>query len=322
MNWDASIAHSWEPLSAESVQQLFPRLQVLGLSAVGGFSAVYRVKQDLLDRELALKLLRTGDAADAEQWAERFRKEALLLSRLHHKCIPAIYDYGHTPEGYWYCLMEFVPGRTLHEGHYTMGWNLGHVAEYLAKAAEGLNALHEAGVVHGDIKPDNIMVDALGNVKIIDFGTSSTPGEYKLVGDLDAPRQVTAGFAAPEAADKNVPYHRSVDIYGLGATFLQFVLGEPPPVDFGELSARVKKLPRPLRRFFWRSLNVDPNQRFWRAFDLADALRSLPNNIKGLRAEPVAQEAGTPPANNPVLLPPRLGLLGFLRQTWTALLGR
>jgi serine/threonine protein kinase len=203
--------------------------------------------------------------------------------------------------------MEFIDGVSLHFGHYTRNWTLEQAAQFIAMAAEGLHVLHEEGVVHGDIKPDNIMVDEDGNVKIIDFGTSCTPGEHKLVTDFEGPRQVTAGFGAPEMYDAAVRYDKSVDIFGLGATFLQFVMGEAPPVDYGETLDIIRKQPRHLRRFLLKAMHTEPGRRHPCARNFAAELRKLP-----LRPD-------SPASMREKVTSRTSRVLSFLKSKWTQL---
>ncbi len=287
----AHISHGWSPPSVDEIATLFPKYEVLELAAVGGLSSVYRIQQPDLERSLALKFLRRGGPENGE-WPTRFRKEALIMSRIKHGTIPTVYDFGRVGTD-WFCVMEFIEGISMHVGHYTADWSLPQVQSHLAEAAEGLHELHEDGVVHGDIKPDNIMVNNEQEVKLIDFGTACTPGERKLVTDMVGPRQFTAGFAAPELHDCSLTIDRRVDVYGLGATMLQFLIGEAPPESFEETRLAIEKLPRHERKFFTRCLSLNPSTRPSSALEFAAELRKLPLlgpvRVKGAEPRPQPQ---------------------------------
>jgi serine/threonine protein kinase len=194
-------------------------------------------------------------------------------------------------------------------GHYTAGWRLEQVAEFLAQASEGLGLLHDDGVVHGDIKPDNLMVTQEQVVKIIDFGTACTPGERKLVTDYPGPRQLTAGFAAPELFNPASRIDGRADIFGLGACLLQFLLGEAPPERYDEIDAAIAAQPRHYRKFLEKAMHKDPAFRHASCSEFAAELLDLP--LRG----PV-QANGAPLAKNTTQQ-----LLTFLKAKWTALVG-
>jgi eukaryotic-like serine/threonine-protein kinase len=305
-----SNPHGWQPPTALEIATLFPRYHVVELSAVGGLSSVYRIRQEDLDRDLALKFLRRGGPESGE-WASRFRKEALLMSRIKHATIPTVYDFGRYGTD-CFCIMEFIEGVSLHVGHYMKNWTMEQVSHFIAAAAEGLHLLHEDGVVHGDVKPDNVMVTDEGNVvKIIDFGTACTPGERKLITEYDGPRQLTAGFAAPELYQNEFPVDHRADIFGLGATLFQFLLGEAPPEHLDATLIQVEKQPRALRKFLKRCLATDPNDRFQDSLQFASELRKL-----GLRG-PVFINGRLPASATTA----SKQLFGFLRKKWTAMVG-
>jgi eukaryotic-like serine/threonine-protein kinase len=302
-------SYSWQPPAAAEIADLIPRYKVLELSAIGGLSSVYRVRQENLERDLALKLLRRGGPPTGE-WATRFRKEALIMSRLKHATIPTVYDFGQVGED-WFVVMEFIEGISLHVGHYTSGWDFTDVKEFLAEAAHGLHQLHLDGVVHGDIKPDNIMVTPEHLVKIIDFGTACTPGERKLVTDFRGPRQLTAGFAAPELYNQHSAVDARADVYGLGACLLQFVLGEAPPEAFEDCQIAINRLPRAQRKFFQRVMHLQRDERPDDCLAFARELNQLPLSgpvLVNLPETPAAKTTGQQ-------------LWGFLRAKWTALVG-
>src|SRR5215471_15074317 len=135
----------------------FPQLEILELRGQGGMGAVYKARQVILDRLVALKVLPPESGRDPA-FAERFRREARALARLNHPHIVAVYDFGET-DGFYYFLMEFVDGvnlrQLLHGGHLQPGEAL----RIVPQLCEALQYAHDEGVVHRDIKPENILVD-------------------------------------------------------------------------------------------------------------------------------------------------------------------
>jgi serine/threonine protein kinase len=131
---------------------------------------VYLAHDEVLDRDVALKVLRE-QFADDEEFVERFKREAQSAAALSHPNIVQVYDRGETEYGTSYIAMEYVPGGTLKERITSSGPPEPEVAASLAaQIAEALGAAHERGVVHRDIKPQNLLLTGSEDVKVADFG--------------------------------------------------------------------------------------------------------------------------------------------------------
>ncbi|MFN0127449.1 MAG: serine/threonine-protein kinase, partial [Verrucomicrobiales bacterium] len=213
----------WEPPSAEDLAGRIPGYDVERLMARGGMAAVYLGKQISLDRPVALKVL-PPELGQIPGFNERFASEARLLAKLHDPAIVTVIDFGHTAGGSAFIVMELVDGLPLEQ------WAVGRpFAEKLPVAIRllhGVAHFQSQGVVHADLKPDNIFVTDGGAVKILDFGLA-TP--VVGVGEVHAPRFGTPPYTAPEAyADGAKPDPRS-DIYSLGITLIQLFGSGPPP---------------------------------------------------------------------------------------------
>lgn len=215
----------WEPPSAEKLAGQIPGYDVERLIARGGMAAVYLGKQVSLDRPVALKVL-PPELGQVPGFNERFASEARLLAKLHDPAIVAVIDFGHTADGSAFIVMELVDGLPLEQ------WAIGRsFAEKLAVAIrliQGVAHFQSQGVVHADLKSDNIFVTDGGAVKLLDFGLA-TP--VVGAGEVHAPRFGTPPYTAPEAyADGAKPDPRS-DIYSLGITLIQlFGPGSPPDI--------------------------------------------------------------------------------------------
>jgi serine/threonine-protein kinase len=232
-----------DPATAVPVQQRnFPNGRVLGERyrldgriAAGGMGEVWRGTDQLLGRPVAVKLLSAAHATD-EQFQERFRAEARYAASLSHPGIARVFDYGESaagPDGAYppavdgaYLVMELVEGQPLstalaHEGRMSSGATL----DVVAQAARALAAAHEAGIVHRDIKPGNLLITPDGQVKITDFGIARA----MLAAHLTQSGMVmgTAQYVSPEQASAG-PITTATDIYSLGVVAYECLAGHPP----------------------------------------------------------------------------------------------
>jgi eukaryotic-like serine/threonine-protein kinase len=211
----------------------------------GGMGEVFLAHDGVLERDVALKVLRSQYAGD-EEFAERFRREARSAASLSHPNIVQVYDRGETEDGTSYIAMEYVPGGTLKE-------QIGRRAPFGdretaavgAQIADALGAAHERGVIHRDIKPQNVLVTASGNLKVTDFGiaraasavTSSASGA--ILG--------TVGYISPEQA-LGEPVGPASDLYSLGVVLYEMLTGGLPFTADNSIAVCMKHVneqPRP-----------------------------------------------------------------------------
>ncbi|MFP5022143.1 serine/threonine-protein kinase [Pseudonocardia phyllosphaerae] len=192
---------------------------------VGGMGIVFRARDTLLDRDVALKQLRVESAAvtAGRDPAERLRREGRLAARLHHGRIVSVFDVVEGPAGPL-LVMEYVPARSLDAVlQESFPMVPAAAARIGAQVAEALAALHDAGVVHRDVKPGNVLVSDSGPIKLTDFGISSFAGHHSLTGSALG----TPAYFAPEVARGDEP-GEAADVYALGATLRVLTEGEPP----------------------------------------------------------------------------------------------
>jgi serine/threonine protein kinase/WD40 repeat protein len=206
----------------------------------GGMGEVYLAHDSKLKRKAALKILPRHFVADAER-AERFRREAFALSALNHPNLITIYEVGESG-GVNFIAMEFVDGRTL-RSMLDGGLSLKESLVIASQVAEALAAAHRAGIVHRDIKPDNIMVRADGYVKLLDFGLAKLTEET----GVETAAQTRAGAAmgtlaymSPEQASGEAIDQRT-DIWSLGVVLYEMVTGRKP-FDGGDRRATVNAI--------------------------------------------------------------------------------
>jgi eukaryotic-like serine/threonine-protein kinase len=206
------------------------RFQVRGTLGAGGMAEVFRVVDGRSGRELALKVLRREVAADPEA-VERMRREAELLASIDHPAIVSVEASGTLPDGRVYLAMELLEGETLGQRMRRGPMAPVDLAPVVAGVASGLAAAHGRGVVHRDLKPDNIFLcpgseDGEPRVKILDFGVSKVFGYERLTRTgqiLGTPR-----YMAPEQLTAERDLDARVDVYALGVILYEALAGQPP----------------------------------------------------------------------------------------------
>jgi serine/threonine protein kinase len=197
--------------------------------AAGGMGEVWRGEDNLLNRAVAVKLLPTGRAGD-EAFLARFRAEARYAASLSHPGIARVYDYGESSEfGGAYLVMELVNGEPLsailaRAGRLSPDATL----DIISQAARALDAAHQAGIVHRDIKPGNLLIAAGGTTKITDFGIATAVAAAQ-ASHLTETGMVmgTAMYVSPEQAT-GAPVTDASDIYSLGVVGYECLAGHPP----------------------------------------------------------------------------------------------
>ncbi len=193
--------------------------------AAGGVGQVWRATDLLLERPVAVKVLRP-EYSDHPETLERFRKEAKNAGALNNPHVAQVYDYGHSgPDGSPYLVMEFVDGPSLADLLAVDPIDPALALDVIAQAAEGLAAAHKAGVIHRDIKPGNILISSEGKVKVTDFGIAHAAGQAPVT----QPGLVmgTTQYMAPERIAGSQGTAAS-DLYALGIVLHECLTGVPP----------------------------------------------------------------------------------------------
>jgi serine/threonine protein kinase len=213
---------------------------VEALLGEGGMGAVYRAKHLSLDRYVALKLLR-ADVAVSSSALRRFAREARAVARLRHPNVVTIHDFRNAPGVGFYLVMEYLEGRSLREELKQRGpLPVREAIALIEPVCSAVAQAHSAGVVHRDLKPDNVFLEAVPNgfvVKVLDFGVARL-----LDADGEAPLTAAGGilgtplYMAPEQCDGRPTDARS-DVYSLGCVLYEMLTGRPPFV--GESLASV-----------------------------------------------------------------------------------
>jgi tetratricopeptide (TPR) repeat protein len=252
--------------------QIGRRYRIRRLLGVGGMGAVYRARDEELERDVALKLIR-ADIADNPAALERFKREIHLSSRVTHRNVLRVYDLGES-EGVRFLTMQFVEGEDLatllrREGRLPIE----RLTRIFRQILEGLQAAHEQGVVHRDLKPQNVMVDAADNVYVTDFGLAKSVDQSGMTqtGAIVG----TPAYMSPEQVKGATVDHRS-DIYSAGVLLYEMATGTLPFVGasaYEVMAQRLQRAPRPaaeinpdlpqyLRRVLERCMAVDLTARY------------------------------------------------------------
>jgi len=282
----AGKALAFIPPTPADLASKFPQLEIVELIGSGGMGAVYRARQKELDRVIALKVL-PPDIGQEAGFAERFTREARALAKLNHPGIVTIYDFGRA-EGLFYFLMEFVDGVTLRPLLAERRLSPREALTIVPQICDALQYAHDEGIVHRDIKPDNILLDRRGRVKVADFGLAKLvcagvgtepvlpAGGMPESAALTAAGQVmgTPQYMAPEQlAHPNGVDHRA-DIYALGVVLYQMLTGELPGHGLEPPSSKVQIDVR-LDQVVLRALQREPARRYQQVSEVKSAVEAI-----------------------------------------------
>lgn len=276
----------------------------------GSMGVVYRGKQIALGREVAIKVLPKTLARDAS-FVARFIREAQIIAGLNHPNIVQIYDAGQQNK-LLYFVMEYVQGPTLSSLLHLDGTIAQHMAvEYTAQIADALDAAYkERHVIHRDVKPENLMLNRWGKIKVMDFGLARATGHQKitvaktLVGSIY--------YASPEQVRGENLDNRS-DIYALGVVLYEMVTGQRPFTgrSMPELTqAIIQGNPKPpsalnsaisprLEQIILKALSLHRQQRYADASQIAEELRELHLKPAPFPETPGTAVSGLPPLHRP-----------------------
>jgi serine/threonine protein kinase/tetratricopeptide (TPR) repeat protein len=305
-----------------STQPTLDRYEIVELIGEGGMATVYRARQLRLERDVAVKVMLPELATD-RTFRERFELEAQAIANLRHPNILTVHDYGESDDGQLYLVVEYVHGGALRDrlssppsvppeggeasppvGGTEGGLSLQEAVEITAQVADALDYAHRQGVIHRDVKPNNILLTREGRPLLADFG---------LVKPIQGDRRLTASgvmlgtpdYVAPEQA-RSLEIDGRADIYSLGVMLFEMLTGQHPYTGETPISVIIKHISDPMPRP--SSLNPEisptldeivatataksPDERYQRAGDMARALRAA---LADPDATPAPQARVTPP---------------------------
>ena len=266
---------------------LLGKYKLLGLLGSGGMSSVYLAEHVLMQRRVAIKVLPKNRVTDTSYLA-RFHREAQAAAALDHRNIVRAYDVDNQGDIH-YLVMEYVEGRDLQQMVKADGpLDYATAAEYIRQAAEGLAHAHQAGLIHRDVKPANLLVDHRNIVKVLDLGLARFTDEDRasLTVQYDENVLGTADYLAPEQAIDSHGVDARADIYSLGCAMYYLLTGHPPFPD-GTLPQRLMahqkqappsiRIDRPdapadLMEICTKMMSKKPADRYQSAGEVADVL--------------------------------------------------
>ena len=223
-------------------QKINDRYQIIKTIGEGGMANVYLAYDTILDRNVAVKVLR-GDLANDEKFVRRFQREALSASSLSHPNIVEMYDVGED-EGQYYIVMEYVEGKTLKQLIKKRGaLTLSEVIDIMLQLTDGLAHAHESYIIHRDIKPQNILIMENGLIKITDFGIAVALNAAQLTQTNSVMGSVH--YLPPEQANGKGSSVKS-DIYSLGILMYELLTGTLPFKGENAVEIALKQMKEPL----------------------------------------------------------------------------
>jgi serine/threonine protein kinase len=217
------------PPSPQELAARLPNLEVLELLGHGGMGIVYKGRQPFLDRYVAIKLIRP-DFGNTDESQQRFIREARSLAKLLHPNIVTVFDFGKTGD-LCYLVMEYVEGKSLRELIAHKSVTARDVLDFVPQIGEGLRHAHESGIVHRDVKPENILVDRRNRVRLVDFGIAMLLDPTGRRGPDDRRIAGTLGYMAPEQFSMPESVDHRADIFSTGAVCFEMLTGEIPRGD-------------------------------------------------------------------------------------------
>jgi tetratricopeptide (TPR) repeat protein/predicted Ser/Thr protein kinase len=280
------------------IGQTVSHYRILEKLGQGGMGVVYLGEDINLGRQVAIKFL-SASASDTHHFKARFLREARAASHLNHPYIATIYDYGETPDGHPFIVMELVRGKPLSDLLYKGEMTLARAVEIIEDVAQALGEAHLHGIVHRDIKPSNVFINERGAVKVLDFGLAKQLNEEHSQVDKDAQTLLathtrsdmvvgTPLYLSPEQAT-SAPVDGRSDLFAVGALLYECITGRPAfsGASVIEIGAQVihidppvpstinPRIPRELDRVTMKALAKKPEDRYQSAQELIDDLRGL-----------------------------------------------
>jgi serine/threonine protein kinase len=286
MKGEETVAYSragFTPPTPAELASHFPGLEVIEMLGHGGMGVVYKGRQPLLDRLVAIKVVRPDLRAD-HGFQERFFHEARTLAKLRHPYIVTVFDVCKAADGLCGLVMEYVEGASLRQRMSDGSITPRDVLDFVPQITEALQHAHEAGVVHRDIKPENVLIDSRGRVRLVDFGLAALFGPEVSARSPDDDRVVgTYRYMAPEQITTPRDVDHRADIYSTGVVFYEMLARELPGTDRVPPSHKVATDPR-LDPIVIRAIERERDRRYQQArlmhLDITNLTRTPESTIR------------------------------------------
>ncbi len=242
----------------------------------GGMGAVYLARQVSLDREVAVKVL-AGELAADPLFLDRLEREARLMARLRHPNIVAVHDFQKLEDGSAAIVMEFIEGGSLRDklGQHPQGLPVQEALRILRQIAAGLEVAHAAGVIHRDMKPENVLLTRDGTARVTDFGLALPLHESSARLTLTGTTVGTVDYMAPEQLRGGLLDAR-LDVFALGVIAYELLTGQTPRGSFDSPHRVRSEVPVHISEAVMRAMRPNPEERFAKIEDFVLALHRAP----------------------------------------------
>ena len=269
-------------------QKINDRYEIIKSIGEGGMANVYLAHDIILNRDVALKVLR-GDLANDEKFVRRFQREALASSSLSHPNIVEMYDVGED-NGTYYIVMEYINGKTLKQLIKKRGaLNLSECVDIMLQLTDGVLHAHQASIIHRDLKPQNIMIQDNGEIKITDFGIAVALNNTQLTQTNSVMGSVH--YLPPEQASGKGATVKS-DIYSMGILFYELLTGNLPfkgdnaveialkqiRDDIPSVKDEIPSIPQSIENIVYKATAKNPKNRYSSAKEMHDDLLTALND--------------------------------------------
>ena len=268
-------------------QKINDRYQIIRTIGEGGMANVYLAHDTILDREVAVKILR-GDLSDDEKFVRRFQREAISASSLSHPNIVEMYDVGED-EGKYYIVMEYVDGKTLKSLVKRRGsLTLTEVIDIMLQLTSAVACAHDSYIIHRDIKPQNVLIKEDGTVKITDFGIAMALNSNELTQTNSVMGSVH--YLPPEQANGSGSTIKS-DIYSLGILMFELLTGKLPFKGDNAVEIAIKQMrdqipsvcainseiPQAVENIILKACAKNPKNRYENVLEMHDDIKNALN---------------------------------------------